>query len=142
MINSFRGKHSFLSNFYYSPITYEGIFYPTAEHMFQAMKTNDNTIRKYIANLTTPSQAKTFGHKILLREDWEKFKVNAMKIVLKNKFHVYELREMLLETKDEKLVEGNTWNDIFWGIDIKTGKGENNLGKLLMEVRSECRSSE
>ena len=39
MINSFVGPCRFLSNFYPSEITYEGITYPTVEHAFQASKT-------------------------------------------------------------------------------------------------------
>ncbi len=36
------------------------------------------------------------------------------------------------------LIEGNTWRDTFWG--IYEGKGENNLGKLLMKIREELRN--
>ena len=32
-------------------------------------------------------------------------------------------------------VEGNNWNDTFWG--VCRGKGRNELGKVLMKVRSE-----
>ena len=46
---------------------------------------------------------------------------------------------MLLATKEAVLKEGNTWNDVFWGISLKTGRGENNLGKILMRVREKLR---
>ena len=39
------------------------------------------------------------------------------------------------------LEEGNWWGDIFWGVDKKTGAGENNLGKILMKVREELRQA-
>lgn len=39
MIDRFRGKYWFLSNFYESPIEEENIVYPTLEHYFQAQKT-------------------------------------------------------------------------------------------------------
>ena len=42
---------------------------------------------------------------------------------------------MLLETNTKELIEGNNHGDTYWG--IVNGKGENMLGKLLMEVRSE-----
>ena len=32
-------------------------------------------------------------------------------------------------------IEGNTWNDTFWG--VCNGQGQNWLGKILMLVRSE-----
>ena len=41
--------------------------------------------------------------------------------------------EMLLATDDMEIIEGNVWGDTFWG--VCDGKGENNLGKVLMEVR-------
>ena len=31
--------------------------------------------------------------------------------------------------------ENDVRNDRFWGVDYKTGLAENNLGKILMEVR-------
>jgi predicted NAD-dependent protein-ADP-ribosyltransferase YbiA (DUF1768 family) len=34
----------------------------------------------------------------------------------------------------------NTWSDTFWGVDLKTGKGDNNLGKLIMKIRKENRN--
>lgn len=50
-----------------------------------------------------------------------------------------ELREMLIATGERELVEGNVWNDTFWGVSLRTGKGQNQLGKILMEVREELK---
>jgi predicted NAD-dependent protein-ADP-ribosyltransferase YbiA (DUF1768 family) len=56
------------------------------------------------------------------------------------KFYVYKnLGDMLLSTGDELLIEGNTWGDTYWGVDLKTGIGENKLGKILMKVREEIK---
>lgn len=41
-------------------------------------------------------------------------------------------------TAEELLVEGNNWNDTFWG--VCRGRGENNLGRILMKVRSEVKT--
>ena len=38
MINQFKEKYRFLSNFYPCPITYEGFTYPNVEAAFQAQK--------------------------------------------------------------------------------------------------------
>lgn len=43
------------------------------------------------------------------------------------------LTRALMATGDAELVEGNTWDDTFWG--VWNGVGENNLGRLLMKVR-------
>ncbi len=45
----------------------------------------------------------------------------------------------LLNTEELLLIEGNTWKDTFWGMDMNSGEGENYLGKILMNVREEFR---
>ena len=45
------------------------------------------------------------------------------------------LKEKLINTGDAYLEETNTWNDTFWG--VCKGKGQNNLGKILMKIRAE-----
>ena len=56
---------------------------------------------------------------------------------IREKFKHTDLKELLLSTGDQELVEGNTWNDTYWG--ICRGEGQNNLGKILMKVRMELR---
>lgn len=50
------------------------------------------------------------------------------------------LKELLLETNDCYLIEGNYWHDNIWGIcyckKCENIKGENRLGKLLMKIRN------
>ena len=48
-----------------------------------------------------------------------------------------ELGKLLLGTKDEELIEGNDWDDTFWG--VCNGVGENHLGKTLMKIRDELK---
>lgn len=134
VIDKFDGtEYAFLSNFYSSPIQYEGIVYPTVEHMFQALKALDMETRKKIANAATPGQAKRLGRSVALREDWEEVKVDVMRTALQLKFSNPALRAKLIATGDAELIEGNTWNDRFWGVCRGTGK--NMLGLLLMELR-------
>ncbi len=38
-------------------------------------------------------------------------------------------------TENWEIIEWNNWHDVWWGKDIKTRKGENHLGKILMEIR-------
>lgn len=135
MINSFEGSYRFLSNFYPHPLKYEGIFYPTAEHAYQASKTTDEEVRLRIAKLATPSAAKKEGQKIQLRGDWDKVKLEVMREILLEKFSFLPLKAQLLGTGDEELVEGNWWNDQFWG--VCNGRGQNHLGKILMDIRKE-----
>lgn len=139
-ITSFRGSYAFLSNFSPAPITYEGITYPTTEHFYHAMKTVDINDRKMIAALPSPAAAKKAGYKLKIRPDWEQVKVEIMAAALQAKFQYPELREKLLATGNEQLVEGNVWHDNFWG-NCSCPKcwntpGLNHLGKLLMAVRT------
>jgi ribA/ribD-fused uncharacterized protein len=135
-IDSFRGKYSFLSNFYMVPINLGNMIYKSAEHAFQAAKTKDKKIRKLIAQAKTPGKAKRLGREVVLRPNWEKRKFEIMYKILWAKFSQNrELMKKLLKTGDAELIEGNTWGDQYWG--ICRGKGENKLGKLLMLLREE-----
>ncbi len=136
MISSFDGEHAFLSNFFPCEVARDGILYPTVEHAFQAAKTNDTFDKMQIAIAETPGRAKRLGRKVTLRPDWEEIKLAVMEDCLREKFcGGSELRAKLVATGDEELVEGNWWNDTFWG--VCNGKGENHLGKLLMKLRAE-----
>ena len=137
MIKSFRGKYFFLSNFFEAPVTWNGITYQNNEAAFQSAKSTDEKMRASFA-MVNPSQAKSKGRHIQLRRDWEKVKFDIMYEICLAKFSQNEdLREKLLATGDQHLEEGNTWGDKIWGT-VK-GKGQNNLGKILMRVREELR---
>jgi len=116
-------------------IEFEGDLYPTVEHAFQAAKTADVAERARIRDLGTPDAAKRAGRKVALRRDWERVKLGIMESLLRTKFSEPGLMAQLLETGERELVEGNTWNDRFWG--VCRGAGANHLGRLLMKVRSE-----
>ena len=57
---------------------------------------------------------------------------------LEQKFSNPQLRQMLVDTGDEELIEGNTWGDVIWG--VYKGVGTNWLGKLLMEIREKAKN--
>ncbi len=48
--------------------------YPTAEHLFQALKTRNYSMREIMRQMETPGHAKVLGRTLVLREDWEKVK--------------------------------------------------------------------
>ena len=141
MINRFIDEYEFLSNFYPSPI-YDnaGKEYPTVEHYFQAMKTFNPQERELIRSAESPGKAKRIGRLVQLREDWEDRKLDIMEKALIQKFQILRLREKLLATGNEELIEGNFWHDTYWG--VCKGEGENHLGKLLMNIREKIRDGE
>jgi len=137
IINEFRGQYYFLSNFYEDAsyqIEYDGLFYNNAEAAFQSAKILDKDIRKQFCKFS-PSDAKKLGRKVKLRPDWEQVKDNIMYKVVKSKFSIKHLGEMLFATDDAILIEGNTWGDVYWG--MCRSKGMNMLGKILMRIREE-----
>lgn len=143
MIDSFSGKYRFLSNFSSVQIFYDGVWFPSVEHAYQAAKTEDRAERIRISKLPSAGAAKKAGQKLKMSggrvADWDKRKVGVMRELLYKKFQNHDLAKMLLETGDEVLVEGNDWGDIFWG--KVNGAGQNWLGKLLMEVRESIKRS-
>lgn len=145
MINKFDGEYAFLSNFYECPIVgWDGITYPTNEHYFQAQKTLNKIEKRAIAAAPTPGKSKRMGRNVQLRPDWEVIKDQVMLDALRLKFAVPEMREKLLATGDEELVEGTWWHDKTWGVCYCPeceGRGENRLGKLLMKVREEIKNN-
>jgi len=110
----------------------------TVEGAYQAAKTLDLEVRAQIAALPRPGQAKRYGRKLKVRDDWEKVKLAVMEDLLRQKFAHPDLRQKLLDTGDAYLEESNTWGDRWWG--VCDGKGQNHLGRLLMKIRNEVRS--
>ena len=138
MINEFRGKYYFLSNFFEIPVTWDGVTYQNNEAAFQSAKVLDKSVREKFSTLD-PSSAKRKGRNVQLRHDWEQVKYDIMYEICRAKFSQNEeLKTKLLETEDQHLEEGNTWGDMIWG--TVNGKGQNHLGKILMRVREELKN--
>ena len=138
MINKFQGETRWLSNFEYADFEYKGIMWKTTEHAYQAFKCRDVFEFLEIMNTETPGQAKRLGQKCKMVPLFEIHKVQLMYEINKCKFEQNKyLTNKLLFTGNQELIEGNTWNDTFWGICDNIG--ENNLGKILMKIRDELR---
>lgn len=135
-IVQFSGEHRWLSNFWPAPVELDGVTYPTVEHAYVAAKSLDEGFRLAVRDCPTPGHAKRLGRTVELRGDWESEKLVIMENLLRQKFAPgSELAERLLATRGRDLIEGNSWNDRFWGVDYRTGLGENMLGRLLMGIR-------
>jgi ribA/ribD-fused uncharacterized protein len=145
-IDRFDGEYFFLSNFYPADVSYSGVDYPTIEHAFQAAKTLDPEERSLVFKSGSPGAAKRLGRKVKMRGDWDSIKFGIMEELIRQKFTRYpDLRQLLLDTGDVEIIEGNTWGDRLWGMTIdKSGQyvGQNHLGKILMKVREELRAED
>ncbi len=142
-ITEFKLEFGWLSNFYW----HYGMLY-TVEHEFQAAKAagSDQVLAERIIDASTPAQAKRLGRKAQLPRDWDKDKDLVMKRALIHKFSLSPMKEWLIATGDIPLAEGNFWHDNYWGScgcsECKSVPGNNRLGILLMEIRSELRERE
>lgn len=144
-IENFHDKHYYLSNFYIAPMKVDGKMFQTNEHFFQASKASDEETFELIRLAKTAAQTKKLGKEIPLRKNWENIKNEVMLKGLRAKFALPEMRALLLETGDATLIEGNNWHDRYWGrcdCSKHGGVGENWLGRLLMQVRSEIRKEQ
>lgn len=136
-IDAFTGEFEFLSNFYPSTIRWNrgATLFPTVEHGFVWHKTENAFIRATVLKIVTPGKVKKFGRNITLRPDWDDIKLGVMQALVEEKFQQnLSLARKLIATEDADLIEGNWWNDTYWG--VCRGTGENHLGKILMNVRT------
>lgn len=144
-VTTFDGDFDFLSNFFPHEMTIDGVAYPTVEHAFQALKTDDIAERNRVREAKSPYMAKRTGRQVTMRAGWDEERFDVMEAILRVKFADPALKEKLLSTGDRVLVEGNTWRDTTWGcVKDNDGKwhGRNRLGKALMKVREELRGGQ
>ncbi|RED16802.1 ribA/ribD-fused uncharacterized protein [Parasphingopyxis lamellibrachiae] len=100
--------------------------------------------RKELPHLFSSQQLSAGGSKkvakylrqvVHVRDDWDEVKVYIMIALLIQKFSKEKFYRLLKSTGDKYLIEGNTWDDTFWG--ECNGRGRNFLGRSLMKIR-EC----
>jgi ribA/ribD-fused uncharacterized protein len=135
MIKQFQGKYRFLSNFWTCKVVYDGKEFTSVEHGYQYSKCFTQEDKDKMFSLIKPGDCKRLGRRIKIRPDFNDVKLGIMEDLVRQKFQDPSLREMLMSTGTEELQEGNRWGDKFWGVDLKTGEGDNHLGKILMKVR-------
>lgn len=145
-ILEFKEDTRWCSNFVGPEVKYGTLWYPRVENAYQAAKTLDMKIRTDLANPNmSAADAKKIGNDpLILRADWTvERRLITMEILVRQKFlNVYYL-EKLLATEKAYIEEGNYWHDNFWGNCLCTKcrhiTGKNELGSLLMTIRSNMR---
>lgn len=147
-------KHGFLSNWYEAPFEFAGLTFPTTEHWMMWQKARlfgDDRTAKAILSTRDLDEVKHLGRQVRPYADasWHEVRVPVMRVGLRHKFaQNARLLNDLLSTGTAVLAEAAP-NDAVWGIGIGAGDrrasdpaewhGQNLLGRLLMEVRSELR---
>ena len=135
-------KYYEFTNFYERPILIDNKNWNTSGHYFQAQKFVGTPYLERIRHMQRLQDAFDFSREPTLsqwlRSDWEKVKLSVMYKALLAKFSQHkDLKDLLLQTGNRELIE-HTSNDSYWG-DGGDGRGQNNLGKLLMRVRNVLR---
>lgn len=135
-IYGFQKEYRWLSNFYIlkEPIDIFGCKFYTTENLYQAFKCAKEDDFICMSNIT-PAQAKRLGKRVELNPEFESNKLSIMKNILSVKFNHQYFKNKLILTGKCYIEETNTWGDTFWG--VCNGYGQNNLGKIIMEIRDE-----
>lgn len=142
MIDRFLGEYDWLSNFYPCEVTYKGKKFPSVENAYQCAKLDTSYERDMTSDLQScsPGQAKRLGSKYGRNCGvWQSYKLVVMKDLLDQKFGKPDFARLLLNTGDQKIIEGNNWGDTFWG--ICNGRGANHLGCMIQEIRTQLKRS-
>lgn len=144
-IKGFFGSFRFLSNFWPAKVFLDGEEYGSTENAYQAAKYK----KEYRGFLRTssPEEAVMFARENTegrySSEEWKAMRLEVMRKLLIQKFDKVlnpENYRKLIGTENKHLEETNYWEDVYWGVNksdaSEDGSGENNLGKLLMEIRN------
>ncbi|MCL4303963.1 MAG: NADAR family protein [Anaerolineae bacterium] len=138
--NRTSGPYGFLSNFARTPLRLKETIWPTVEHYYQAQKFAGTEHEQLIRLAASPALAAHLGRDRTrpLRPDWPDVRLEVMREALRAKFSQHSrLRRQLLATGSARLVE-RTRRDAYWG-DGGDGRGQNHLGRLLMQLRDQLR---
>jgi ribA/ribD-fused uncharacterized protein len=135
-IKEFQGEFRWLSNFTPCNIIFNGTTFPSVEHAYMSAKCSESSWKLFCTQESNPGKVKRESRKVKLVQDWDLIKVNVMTICIVKKFNQEPFKTKLVNTAGAFIQEGNRWGDTFWGVDLRTGKGCNTLGVIIMTVRS------
>lgn len=152
--NKIDEPNGWLSNMSAYKVRWNAQVCPTAEHLFQCMRFQDDpSVQAEILNEPSPMIAKHIakGHRAKLEPDLRpKYAedIENMRLVVRLKVaQNSELIRMLVGSSD-LIVEDSTRRQsdsgLFWGASLQNDgswKGQNNLGKIWMELRYELQKA-
>ena len=148
-----KSNYKCFSQFDKCRFTIDGIEYNCAEQWMMASKArtftgNDDILAEILHN-NDPTKIKAFGRKVQNYDDniWSRVRYE---VVVKGNYAKFSqndnLKKILLDTRDAILVEASPY-DTIWGVGLGINnpdvnnpakwRGQNLLGKALMEVREQ-----
>lgn len=131
-------KYYPFSNFSAFAVWYRGILHMTSEHAYQASKFLDVSLQMEVIRARSAHDAKEIAnmHRDKRRPDWYEVRVPIMKKVCRLKLEQHTVIQTLLRESGTRLIIEDSPFDSFWGWG-KDRQGENQLGKIWMELRDE-----
>lgn len=135
------GELGYLANYSNYGFTVDGVYYPTAEHFYQASKFDNPEIIQKILSCKTAREAASVGRDRNNKriDHFNDIKLNKMYQAVYEKFQQNpDIRKKLIETGDEEIRE-MTDQESYWGVGPQLD-GENHMGEILMRVREELKN--
>lgn len=135
------GDLGYLANYSNHGFYKNGVYYKTVEHYYQSEKFSDCNLKKKIISCNTPKEASTIGRdrNNIRVEDFTSLKIDVMREGIYLKFSQNnDIRTKLIET-GSRLIREMSVKESFWGVG-PTKRGDNFIGKILMDVRSQVRN--
>lgn len=130
-IDSFEGLFDFLALEFPCQVSFESRMFGSAKAAVLAAQFPKAS--GAIAEAKDAEEAKKEVHGEKEADDWASRRLQIMERILRDKFRRSdEFRKRLKETGDRELVWDND-DDVFWG--STKGRGQNQLGRILMDVR-------
>ena len=134
-INSFKGEYAFLGNHFPYRFVWRGLTFGSVEAAFQASKCSDEAERKVYASCSA-DKAALKGKEQISYPGWKEERLGIMESIQQAKFEQNPaLMRKLADTGSRILINGNNKQETFWGVDLYSWQGENQLGKILMKIR-------
>lgn len=150
---AFAGEWAYLSNMYRCPVYYMDLDFTSSEQAYQFSKADFHGCAKKavkILHLEDPFDIKKVGNSIIDSQDWLDNRDTIIEEIIREKFvQNPTIRERLQLTGDKEIYEATLGPH--WGINAGlrskttrtcTGNGENAIGKILMNIRSEFRPAD
>lgn len=108
-IKYFCGDELFLSNFYLTPIRWQGRTYPSLEHALQASLCFELSDRLFFT-IGTVKDARRLGRTIKRHHTWREILNHVIDDLLEIKFNDPELKQKLIETHRRVIHVGANWS--------------------------------
>ena len=135
IIEKFKGEYAFLGSRFPCRIVWRGLNYGNAEAAFQSSKCTDAAERKVYASCSA-DKAALKGKGQMPYPGWEEERLSIMASIQQAKFEQNPaLMRSLADTGNRILINGNNKQDTFWGVDLYSWQGENQLGEIIMNIR-------